>query len=617
MTTTKRGFIHTTLASAWRGVTTARTIMLNLIFLALLVALVMAACSDSKPDVPDSTALVVAPNGLIVEQLAGDAFERARDALTGDDTPETLGRDLIRVIGAARDDDRVKALLLDFNNMAGARPAMLQDLKAAIDEFKESDKPVIAMSDFYSNSQYYLASAADEIYLPDMGIVLLEGYGRYRAYHRDGLDRLGIDSNVIRVGEFKSAVEPYLRDSMSEEAKEANLEWLGDLWRSYLDDVAAARGLTPEALTEGIDNLNANLAAADGDIARLALESKLVDVTGGRNLLRERMIELVGEDEDVDSFYRIGHDDYLEVVGHDTKKGKDGKIAVIIAKGTILDGSQSPGTIGGDSTSALVRSAREDEDVKAIVLRVDSGGGSAFASELIRQEFVLAREAGKKVVVSMGGVAASGGYWISTASDEIWANPNTITGSIGIFGMLPTFQKPLAKYLGTRIDGVGTTWIAGALRADRALDPQLKELVTQVIQKGYRDFLDRVSEARNMTTDEVDAIARGRVWSGTDAHELGLVDKLGGLEEAIASAAEMAELGDDYTVEYVEKERDWKDRMVADFLAEVSDRISASQGSARPSIDRLARDLLSEYTETLADFNDPLGIYAYCFCEVD
>jgi protease-4 len=617
MTTTKRGFIHTTLASAWRGVTTARTIMLNLIFLALLVALVMAACSDSKPDVPDSTALVVAPNGLIVEQLAGDAFERARDALTGDDTPETLGRDLIRVIGAARDDDRVKALLLDFNNMAGATPEMLQDLKAAIDEFKESDKPVIAMSDFYSNSQYYLASAADEIYLPDMGIVLLEGYGRYRAYHRDGLDRLGIDSNVIRVGEFKSAVEPYLRDSMSEEAKEANLEWLGDLWRSYLDDVAAARGLTPEALTEGIDNLNANLAAADGDIARLALESKLVDVTGGRNLLRERMIELVGEDEDVDSFYRIGHDDYLEVVGHDTKKGKDGKIAVIIAKGTILDGSQSPGTIGGDSTSALVRSAREDEDVKAIVLRVDSGGGSAFASELIRQEFVLAREAGKKVVVSMGGVAASGGYWISTASDEIWANPNTITGSIGIFGMLPTFQKPLAKYLGTRIDGVGTTWIAGALRADRALDPQLKELVTQVIQKGYRDFLDRVSEARNMTTDEVDAIARGRVWSGTDAHELGLVDKLGGLEEAIASAAEMAELGDDYTVEYVEKERDWKDRMVADFLAEVSDRISASQGSARPSIDRLARDLLSEYTETLADFNDPLGIYAYCFCEVD
>jgi len=568
---------------------------------------------------------VIAPKGQIVEQLAGDAIEQAKGQLTGNSRPETLGRDLVRTIRAAKDDKRVKALLLDLNSMSGARPAMLQDLKAAVEDFKESEKPVIATSDYYLKSQYYLASAADEIYLTDFGLVLLDGYSRYRAYHREGLERLEIDSNVVRVGEFKSAVEPFLRDSMSDEAKEANLEWLGDLWRSYLTDVSAARGLTPETMTEGIANLNAQLAGADGDISQLALESGLVDHVGGRDVLRQRMIELVGEDEEEQSFYRIGHADYLEVVGDDVKKGKSGKVAVIIAKGTILDGSHPPGTIGGNSTAALIRKARNDEDVKALVLRVDSGGGSASASELIRQEFVLAREAGKKVVVSMAGVAASGGYWISTASDEIWANPNTITGSIGIFGMIPTYQKPLAKYLGTRIDGVGTTWLGGQLRQDRALNPRLKEFVTQSIQRGYRDFVARVSEARGMTTEDVDKIARGRVWSGIDAHEIGLVDRLGGLEEAIASAAELAELGEDYGVQYVEKELDWKDRMIADFLASAGDRFPQALGFEQSPAERLGLSVLGgalgetlgDYADILSGFNDPYGMYAYCFCEAE
>ena len=568
---------------------------------------------------------MIAPKGQIVEQLAGDAIEQAKGQLTGNSRPETLGRDLVRTIRAAKDDKRVKALLLDLNSMSGARPAMLQDLKAAVEDFKESEKPVIATSDYYLKSQYYLASAADEIYLTDFGLVLLDGYSRYRAYHREGLERLEIDSNVVRVGEFKSAVEPFLRDSMSDEAKEANLEWLGDLWRSYLTDVSAARGLTPETMTEGIANLNAQLAGADGDISQLALESGLVDHVGGRDVLRQRMIELVGEDEEEQSFYRIGHADYLEVVGDDVKKGKSGKVAVIIAKGTILDGSHPPGTIGGNSTAALIRKARNDEDVKALVLRVDSGGGSASASELIRQEFVLAREAGKKVVVSMAGVAASGGYWISTASDEIWANPNTITGSIGIFGMIPTYQKPLAKYLGTRIDGVGTTWLGGQLRQDRALNPRLKEFVTQSIQRGYRDFVARVSEARGMTTEDVDKIARGRVWSGIDAHEIGLVDRLGGLEEAIASAAELAELGEDYGVQYVEKELDWKDRMIADFLASAGDRFPQALGFEQSPAERLGLSVLGgalgetlgDYADILSGFNDPYGMYAYCFCEAE
>ncbi|MCP4200371.1 MAG: signal peptide peptidase SppA [bacterium] len=612
-----RNGLRSILVGAWRGVGRARRFTMDVLFVALVVAVLVVALRSDKPKVRDSTALVIAPKGQIVEQLAGDSIELAKGKLTGSARPETLGRDLVRTIRAAKDDERVKALLLDLNSLTGARPAMLQDLKAAIEEFKESEKPVIATADMYLKTQYYLASTADEIYLADMGVVLLDGCGRFRAYHREGLERLEVDSNIVRVGEFKSAVEPFLRDSMSDEAKEANLEWLGDLWSSYLADVAVGRGLTPETLTEGVDNLNAHLAEADGDIAQLALDSGLVDHVGGRDLLRQRMIELVGEDEEDQSFHRIGHADYLEVVGPDLKKGKSGKVAVVVAKGSILNGNQPPGTIGGDSTAALIRRARNDEDVKAVVLRVDSGGGSAFASELIRQEFVLAREAGKKVVVSMAGVAASGGYWISTASDEIWANPNTITGSIGIFGMLPTFQKPLAKHLGTRIDGVGTTWIAGQGRPDRALDPRVIEVATQVVEKGYRDFLERVAEARDMTTEEVDKIARGRVWSGVDAHEIGLVDKLGGLDEAIASAAELAELGDDYSVEYVEKELDWKDRILADVLSKVADRFQAAGRTERSSLEKLALGTLEEYANALAGFDDPFGMYAYCFCEVE
>lgn len=611
--TTKRGF-WSFLGSIWRGVGTAVSVVVNLAFLVVLIALVVLALGDGKPEVPDSAVLVLAPQGDIVEQLAGDPLELARDALAGTSNPETLGRDLVRAIRAGKDDERVKALLLDLNGMGGARLAMLQDLKVAIEDFKETGKPVLATADFYLKDQYYLAAVADEIYLTEMGGVILDGYSRYRTYYRDGLDRLEVDTNVIRVGEFKSAVEPYLRDNMSDEAKEANLEWLGDLWNSYLADVAAARGLTPAALTEGIEALNARLAEVDGDFTRLAVTSGLVDHAGGRDLLRQRLIELAGEDEEDHSFNRIGHADYLEVVGPEVKTGKNGKVAVIVAKGSILDGSQPPGTIGGDSTAALIREARNDDEVKALVLRIDSGGGSAFASELIREEFVLARAAGKKVVVSMAGVAASGGYWVSTASDEIWANPNTITGSIGIFGLLPTFQKPLAKYLGMRVDGVGTTWVGGQGRPDRALDPRLIEVVTQSIQKGYRDFLGKVAEARGMTTEEVDKIARGRVWSGQDAFDRGLIDKLGGLDAAIASAAALAELGDDYGVEYIEKELDWKDELVADLLVRFGGGFAAGRRGTS-SLERQALDAVEEFTDILAGFNDPLGMYAYCFCE--
>ncbi len=614
----KKSGLRGILGSIYRGIDAARRFFWNGVFLVILVLLLGAAFSDDTPEVPESTVLVISPVGQLVEQLAGDAQQRAIDKLTGDEKPETLVRDLIKVIEAAKDDDRVKVLLLDLDSMSGGHLPKMQRLRRAIDDFKESGKPVLAAADAYSRDPYYMASCADEIYVHHMGAVLIDGYGRWRTYHREAIDRLEIDWNVFKVGEYKSAVEPFLRSGMSDEAREANREWLGDLWASYLEDVAAARNLTPEALMDGIDRFVELLNEAEGRTSQVALDAGLVDHVGARDALRERLIELVGEDEDTHSYYRIGHGSYLETLEEEDAGGGD-TVAVIVAKGSILNGSQPPGTIGGDSTAKLIREARQDEDVKALVLRVDSGGGSAFASEVIRREFVLAREAGKKVVVSMGGVAASGGYWISSASDEIWASPNTITGSIGIFGMLPTFQKPMAKHLGTRVDGVGTTWLSGALRTDRELQPKIGEAFQVAIERGYEEFLARVSEARGMTRDEVDEIARGRVWSGVDALELGLVDKLGDLEEAIASAASLAELGDEYTVRYEEEELDFTDQLMVDMLSHASVRLAPALQSRQrqPALVREMLGWVERQSELLAQFDDPRGVYAHCLCEVE
>ncbi len=616
----RRNIVSRALGAIWRGVEVASRIILVVFLLAIVVGLVMLT-RDSTPDVPEKAALVVAPRGVLVEQLAGDPTERAIQELTGQESPETLWRDLDDAIRAAADDDRIQALYLGLNQMAGGGLSKLQALRASIEQFKASGKPVIATSDFYIRDSYYLASAADEIYLHPQGLVLLDGYGRFRTYYKEGIDKAEIDWNVFKVGEYKSAVEPYLRNDMSPEAREANLEWMGDLWRSYLADVAAARDTTSDALTDAIERFPERVEEAGGDTARMALAGGLVDHLANRDEVRARMIELVGEDEEIHSFHQIGHTSYLEALG-DTARShptEGDAVAVIVAKGTILDGSQPPGAIGGESTAALIRDARQDDSVKAIVLRVDSGGGSAFASELIRRELVVARDAGKKVVVSMGTVAASGGYWISTASDEIWASPNTITGSIGIFGMIPTFQKPLQKHLGWRVDGVGTTWLAGSLRLDRQLDSRLGQSIQTMIEQGYRDFLDRVAEARSMSIDDVDRIARGRVWSGQDAHERGLVDNLGGLDEAIAAAAAMAEMGDGYAVRYVEKQPSFQEKMMRLFLTRAATWMGepSFRGAGLPTFQRSLLDFVRRETEMLASLNDPNGIYALCDCEVE
>jgi protease-4 len=600
----------------WRGIDAARRIFVNLLFLALIVVLLLIVFSDDSPEIADSTALVIAPEGIIVEQLTGQSLERMIDEARGVVPSETLLKDLVDAIAAGKDDDRVKALVLNLSAFAGARMTKLQDLRDAIIDFKSSGKKVIAKADAYEQDAYYLASFADEVLMHKMGGVLLQGFGRYKMYYKDGIDRLGLDVNIFRVGEYKSAVEPYLRDDMSPEAKEANLEWLGDLWNIYIEDVAAARGLSAAGLTDYVTGITRLVQEANGDPAKVALDFGLVDRALTRVEMNEHLVELVGQNEQSHSFNQIAYGEYLKTVKEDRfgHKAEGDRIGLIVARGTILDGSHPPGTIGGDSTAALIRKARNDENIKAIVLRVDSGGGSAFASEVIRREFEKARADGKPVVISMGSVAASGGFWISTSSDQIWAHASTITGSIGIFGMIPTYQRPLANFLGVRVDGVGTAPLTG-IRPDLALPEEVGEAMQSMIDQGYREFLQRVAESRGMTTEEVDQIARGRVWSGQDAFDLGLVDSLGNLEDALAAAAGLAGLGEDYQVSYIEKELEFKDQILRDLTAQAI-RAAGPQTAADTPFDEVLRQVES-HAKAIAGLNDPNHVYSLSMIETD
>lgn len=622
----KRSRVAGFLSGLGNAVDQSRRFVVNVIFLGLVIGLVWAAISG-RPKVPTGAALVVKPRGTIVDQLSRRSADNVVEAaLLGDPGRQTLLKDLLDAVNSAKDDKRIGAIFLDVSSMTGGGLTKLEELRAALTDFRNSGKKAIAYSDGYLQGPFGVAAAADEIWLHPEGAVLFEGFGRWRTYYKDAIDRLGIDWHVFRVGEYKSFVEPFTRKEPSPEAREADLKWLSDLWGSWVRDAASARKLSPEGIRDYIDRMPERLGAAKGDLARMALEAKLVDRLGYRDEVRKRMIGLVGEKKGEKTFRQVSVADYLENKGGDRsgEKGSGAAVAVVVAVGEIFDGKRPPGSIGGESTAALVRKAREDDNVRAIVLRVDSPGGSVFGSETIRRELSLARSVDKKpVVVSMGSVAASGGYWISTASDEIFASPETITGSIGIFGMFPTVEKPLSKYLGMRVDGVGTTWLSGALRPDRALNPEVGRMIQLSIERGYEDFLQRVAEARKMSRDDVDRIARGRVWSGADAYERKLVDKLGGLPEAIASAAKMAKLSEGkYRVWYVEKELTFKEKLLAHLLngrtffgRAFGFDAGEPEPAPLPASVRAVLDRLGETARFLA-FNDPNGVYAWCACDM-
>src|SRR5690349_21177200 len=562
--------------SIFRGLDILRK-FLHLVLLLLIFGIVVGALRTSIPQVADHSALVLQPYGEIVEQKTGSPVDQALARAQGNDLPETLLWDLTDALKAAKKDSRITAVVLDLNYMTGGGQPTLAELTAAIKDFRSSGKKVVAYSTAFLQESYYVAAAADEIYVDPLGLVAIEGYDRYRTYYKEVLDKLGVEVNLFRVGAYKSAAEVYVRNDMSPEDREESLAYLNALWLNYRTAVAEARGLTPEDISAYVANLVPSLLAAKGDGAKIALDAKLVTGLKSTIEVERRLVELVGtgsssnrektekakEDKSDlgEDFNSTSLTDYLRVVEAEKKArgaGKD-KIGVIVAAGEILDGSQPPGTVGGESTSELIREARRDDAVKAIVLRVDSPGGSVLASEEIYREVRAAQKAGKPVVVSMGDLAASGGYYISASADEIWAHPATITGSIGIFGAIPTFQNTLSK-IGVSVDGVGTTTLSGQLRVDRAMGPDAKILLQSFIERGYEEFLAHVAEGRKKTRDEVHAIAQGRVWVGTDAKNNGLVDHLGLFDGAVKAAATRAKLKD-YDVERIEPELTWAESL--------------------------------------------------------
>ena len=605
----------------WNSLNFARRLVFNLIFVFVLLIVVIALFSGGKK-LESRNVLVLAPQGQVVEQFSVDPIERALARALKQSQQETQLRDLLRALEAAASDARIERVVIHADAMSGIGFASMQELGRAIVRFKTSGKQVVAYSDGMEQKQYYLAALADEVYLHPDGAVLMEGLARYRPYYREALqDKLGVDVHLFRVGEFKSAAEPYILDGASDESRQADLFWMNDIWQQYLADIARFRGLDASVLQAQIDGFADQVVAARGDLGQLALNQKLVDELLTQDQFRARMIERGEEDPESHSFRQVSLDTYLSFIDRENISfGTSPKIAVVVAQGEISAGDLSPGSVGGVSTSKLLRQAREDEDVKAIVLRVDSPGGGVFPSEQIRREVALTQAAGKPVVVSMGNVAASGGYWISMNADVIYAEPNTITGSIGIFGLFMNFPDTLAK-IGVHVDGVGTTRIAGAFDPTRPLNPEIGEAIQAVIDQGYRQFIGKVAEARGSTPEAIDKIARGRVWSGAQAEEFGLVDELGGLSDAITEAARRVNLGaDEYAVEYVEKPLSPFEKFIADASSNAMlSAIAVRTGIPTmlldaPAVRELDRGL--RMLQSPPEGGKPFKVAAHCFCEL-
>lgn len=597
-------------------------LLLILVVLALIGVGLSARAGGGLKPLQDKTALVLDLKGALVEQYTSAPLERAYAQATGGDEGRELQlRDVLRAIKAAKDDSHIDrmVLLTDGFNVAGF--AALREVGSALRDFRAGGKKILAFGTGMEQKQYYLAAQADEVYLDPEGAVMLEGLGRYRLYYREALqDKLGVDVHLFRVGEFKSAAEPYILDAASKESREADLFWMNDLWQRYLGDVASARKVTAEALTAMINDMPARVKAVQGDLAQLALNEKLVDGLKTPHEIETLLAQRGAFDEDAQSFRQIDLSDYLSQHRDQDRKGLLGQrpeVAVVVAQGEIADGKQPQGSVGGDSTSELIREAREDDDVKALVLRVDSPGGSVFPSEQIRREIALIKQAGKPVVVSMGNVAASGGYWISMNADRIYADPSTVTGSIGIFGLWMSAPRALEK-IGVHSDGVGTTPLAGVFDITRPLDPGAAQMIQSVIEHGYAQFIGKVAAARGSMPAKIDGIARGRVWSGAQARERGLVDALGGLVEAQAEAARLAKLQPGaYRVDYVEKPLSAFDQLFLDMSHRSGLASLVRNLGPLPAI--LGRETAEQVQSDLGWLQsrkgaNPIRAVAHCFC---
>jgi protease-4 len=610
-------------ARTWWLLDGMRRAILNLLLLAILIALVIGIVHRGPKLLQPKTALVLDLSGSLVEQFSGSARDQAMAQLRGSELPrQTRLRDVLRALDGAAQDDKISMLVLDLDDLGGAGLAGLHEVAAAINRFKATGKPVLAYGDGYSQRGYFLASLANEIYVHPMGGVNLTGFGGYRTYYKDALDRLGVSANVLRVGTYKNAAEPYFTNGPSKATLEADAALYGELWTNFTAAIETARKLPKGRIDQDIAQLPEQLAAVKGDSAQLALQTKLVDGIKTRDEMRELLISRTAKADDGKNYRHVSFGAYQAYVKSDSTLPTD-YVSVVVAEGAISDGEAGPGRIGGDSTARLIRQAREDEHAKAVVLRVNSPGGSPFASEIVRRELELTRKAGKPVVISMGDVAASGGYWISMSADQVIADAGTITGSIGVFGMLPTADKLLDK-LSLHTGGTTTTWLASAYDPRRPLDPRLEATAQLGINHIYDEFTARAATARKKTVAEIDAVAQGRVWSGAQALERGLIDRTGSLDDAFKVAAKLGKLAGTPKVVYLEREPSRGERLLASLTGVLApslvEAISAQIGIGKlPAVLQQASEDLGWLAE-LADparaakAGQPFAAAVHCLC---
>ncbi|RUO38386.1 signal peptide peptidase SppA [Aliidiomarina shirensis] len=615
-------FLSNLLRPIWIFINGLRRVIVNLVFFILLIGvIVILSQGEDVPTVPEGGLLVLNPSGILVEEAtylsASDRF--FNEAVGSSATPETDLHAFLATIDDAAADDRVSGVVLDLRNFWGGGLSKLQMIADRLEKVRAAGKPIIAHGNSFTQSQYFIASQADTVYLNPQGSVAVDGYHMYPTYFSSLLEKLKVTTYIFRVGDFKSAVEPYSRDSMSAEAREANQDWVDAMWAEYLSGITRHREVAPEILSGNMDDFLALFEQADNSQANLALNAGLVDNLAHSEEIRQALIDIGGYDEDKKSFRAIGWRAYKQAVAaersEENQKANDAdEVRVVFASGTILDGYQPTGTVGGATLSNRLRDIRLDDSVKAVVLRIDSPGGSAFASEQIRQELLLLREAGKPVVSSMSSVAASGGYWIAAGTDQIVAPSSVITGSIGVFGMFFSIDESLAE-VGVYSDGVSSTDFP-YIDITRPLSEPAQRALQGGVDRIYQDFLELVANARGMTTEAVHEVAQGRVWTGTKALELGLIDRIGELDDATAIAAELAGL-EEYQVTFPSPELSGFDAFLAELFNGASVLLPESMFTKTPTLTEKAIQRAINEVQAINEFNDPQHVYMRCLeCQV-
>ncbi|EQA5359009.1 signal peptide peptidase SppA [Serratia marcescens] len=596
----------------WRLLNFIRELILNLFLVLLIlvgVGIYLSFQSSSTTTAPARGALLVDLSGVVVDQPSVNNRVRqwGRELLGASSSrlQENSLFDVVDSIRKAKDDKNITGMVLQLNDFVGADQPSLRYIGKALREFRDSGKPIFAIGDSYNQTQYFLASYANKVYLSPQGAVDLHGFATNNLYYKSLLDMLKVTTNIFRVGTYKSAVEPLIRDDMSPAAREADSRWIGGLWQNYLETVAANRQLTPQQLFPGAAGVLSGLQTAGGDTARYALDNKLVDELASRTAIENQLVKTFGWDKQANDFNAISIYDYQPKP--DANQG--GKIAVVFANGAIMDGPQTPGNVGGDTTAAELRQARLDPAIKAVVFRVNSPGGSVSASEVIRSELAAVRAAGKPVVVSMGGMAASGGYWVSTPADYIIASPSTLTGSIGIFGIINTYEKTLDT-LGVHTDGVATSPLAD-IAVTKALPQEFSQMMQLNIENGYKNFLDLVAKSRKMTPQQVDQIAQGHVWLGSDAKANGLVDQLGDFDDAVKKAAELAKL-QQWQLNWFVDTPSLSDMVLSQFGVSVHAMLPAAIQAMLPAPLASVANAVKEQPGLFNNLNDPQNRYAIC-----